>query len=400
MGGVLSEYLVREDKSPGVVQYSAAVPFEDWMDGGVLVLRYREFGCCDKLLSEAGSSIALYQHPRRPAPVEFKPRFIFVQPQVEVRKERALSGEAYVTFMVNRTEVREGYQDNARELGKIRATIDSVRFDGDITVTGISLKGYASPEGRYAQNESLAKKRSWAIRDYVQRLYPFPSALYTVDYEPENWEGLRNWVLGGTSIEHKSAILDIIDAVADPDKREREIKSKYPGDYRRLLEDCYPSLRRTDYKVEYTIRSYADPEEIVRILKTRPQNLSLNEFYIAANEFEDGSQEFNDVFATAVRMYPDDEVANLNAAMAEMDGRQFNRAARFLQRAGDSPEAIYARGILEAFRGDFDAALPYLQKARGLGVTEAQDALSQIKAVKDYQQLLAAYEAEYGEAAL
>lgn len=389
-----------ERERPGVVRYHDSAPYQNWMDGSELVLCYREYGCCDHLLAEARESISTFTRPTPPAPVEFRPKFLFVRPEAEARKDRALSGEAYVTFPVNRTEVFPNYHDNPRELGKIRATIDSVRLDSDITITGIWLKGYASPEGSYAANERLAKGRSLAIRDYVQKLYPFPSSVYSVDYEPENWEGLRNFVLSNPGLGNNLAILDIIDAGGDPDARESKLKSRYAKEYKYLLEHCYPYLRRTDYRVEYTIRSYADAREILQILKTRPQNLSLNEFYLAAAQFGEGTPEFDDVFATAVRMYPGDPVANLNAAMAELDGGKLSTAERFLQRAGDSPEATYARGLWQALSGNLDAAEPILKKAESLGVTQATDALEQMEAVRAYQKELAAFTAKYGEAAL
>ena len=40
--------------------------------------------------------------------------------------------------------------------------------------------------------------------------------------------------------------------------------------------------------------------------------------YLAAQEMEIGSEEYNETFDIAVRMFPDDEVANLNAANIAM----------------------------------------------------------------------------------
>ena len=60
--------------------------------------------------------------------------------------------------------------------------------------------------------------------------------------------------------------------------------------------------------------------EIKRLIKTQPQKLSLNEMYLAAQDMKLGSEEYNETFEVAVRMLPDDEVANLNAANAAMDG--------------------------------------------------------------------------------
>ena len=50
----------------------------------------------------------------------------------------------------------------------------------------------------------------------------------------------------------------------------------------------------------------------------RPQNLSLNEMYLVANTYSNGSREFINVFETAVRLFPEDDVAKLNAAIAAL----------------------------------------------------------------------------------
>ena len=83
------------------------------------------------------------------------------------------------------------------------------------------------------------------------------------------------------------------------------------------------------------------------MLATAPQNLSLEEFYILAQTYEPGSEKFNELFETAVRMYPDDPVANLNAANTAISRKDYERALKYLDKAGSLPEAIHTRGVLE-----------------------------------------------------
>lgn len=64
----------------------------------------------------------------------------------------------------------------------------------------------------------------------------------------------------------------MIDSSLDPDAKEAKIKRTYPEEYRFLLQNCYPALRHTDYRIDYTIRSFSDVEEIKRIMQTQPQN--------------------------------------------------------------------------------------------------------------------------------
>ncbi|MBO5890782.1 MAG: hypothetical protein J6Q28_05080, partial [Alistipes sp.] len=123
---------------------------------------------------------------------------------------------------------------------------------------------------------------------------------------------------------------------------------------------------------------YADPVEIERVLHTAPQNLSLEEFYILAQTYESGSDAFNDLFETAVRMYPNDPVANLNAANSAILRKDYRGALRFLDKAGDLPEAVYARGALEIYMDNPEAAKPHLIEAQNLGVAEAEEVLREI----------------------
>ena len=366
-----SETVIRASKKPDVQVYSATVGYEPWMEGASLTLRRQDYGCCGNVLAEGGM----------PLLADFcsvyKPVFVYVRPKAEAVKMRALSGSAYVNFPVNRTEIRPSYMDNVRELGKITGTIDSVKADADITIKALSIKGYASPEGTYAANERLAKGRTAALKQYVMNLYKFDDGFIKTDYEPENWEGLRRYV-GQSNLENREGILKIMDSDLTPDAMEAKIKAAYPADYRFLLDNCYPSLRRSDYRVEYVIRTYSDPEEIKRVMRTQPQKLSLAEFYVAAQSMESGSREFDEAFETAVRMYPDDETANLNAANSAMKRGDMKGASRYLDKAGQSAEAVYARGICAGLQGDYDKARQLLTQAQASGLPEAADELRRI----------------------
>ena len=113
-------------------------------------------------------------------------------------------------------------------------------------------------------------------------------------------------------------------------------------------------------------------------MSTAPQKLSLEEFYLLAQTYEDGSDELNELWEVAVRMFPTDEIANLNAANSAMAKGDFERALYYLDKAGDRAEAIYARGALEVLREDYVAAMPYLEKAKELGIKEAQPTIEGI----------------------
>lgn len=365
------EQSFKASEKPDDIAYHNIMPYAEWMNGAKLSLHRSDYGCCHTLLAEQDGDLGRHVEA-------FFPELVYVRPHAEVAKHRSLEGSAFIDFPVDKTVIYPDYRRNTAELGKIQATIDSVRNDRDVTITQVWLKGYASPESPYAHNRELAVGRTEALKKYIQQLCKFEDGIISTDYEPEDWAGLRRYV-EQTNLDHRTEILALIDSNMDPDAKEAKIKRTYPEEYRFLLQNCYPALRHTDYRIAYDIRTYTDVEEIKRIIRERPQKLNLNEFYVAAQEYEPGTDEFADVFETAVRMYPNDAVANLNAANAAMRRGDLDGAERYLAKAGDSPEAVYARGALAIRRKDYDTARKYLNEAKALGLKQADITLDELE---------------------
>lgn len=360
----------------GVIDYAANVAWQPWMKTASLSLERVECGCCgeDTVLTES-PLMTLDFVPRK-----FTMPFQYITPTAEDVKTRELKGRAFIDFPVNRTEIYPDYRSNPRELSVIRATIDSVRQDPDVSVQALTFKGFASPEGPYNNNVRLAKGRTESLKTYVQGLYHFDPSVIGTSYEPEDWEGLRRFMLT-SDLDNRQAILDVIDSDLAPDAKDQKLRRDFPVQYAFLLKEVYPALRHTDYTINYTIRSYTDPKEILQLVYTRPQNLSLNEFFLASKIVPEGSAEYNYIFETAVRMYPDDEIANLNAANAAMQHGALDTAAAYLKKAGDGPDATYARGMLAALRGNYEEALGIFGQAARMRVASAPEAIRQIQEI-------------------
>lgn len=357
-------------ETPEVVSYEAVFPYQPWMDGSKLHIKVREYGCCNRIINEDSAYLAGYEGP-------YIPEFLYISPKAEIEKTRYLSGTAYIGFPVNETVIYPDFQNNVAELGKIRSTIDSVRNDSDITIKSLAIKGFASPESPYDNNARLAAGRTEAVKQYVNDLYHFAPDFIQTSYEPEDWAGLRERV-AESNLPHKAEIIELIDSDREPDNKEWKIKSTYKDEYRYMLDNFYPYLRHSDYFIEYVIRSYTDPKEIGNVMKVKPQNLSLEEFYAYAMTLEPGSPEFVEVFETAVRMYPTDEAANLNAANTAMSRGDMNNALRYLDKAGNSLEAEYARGVYEFLQENYDAAKEIFEKVLEAGVEQAREPIEKI----------------------
>ncbi len=383
------QYLLKD--APKTLPYSCTIPYADWMDGASLRVDTETVKCCGRGSDLAqGEPIAKFEDPM-PKLIEYTPVFLHVRPEAEaVVKERSVSGEAYVIFPSGKTAVDPKFKSNKSELDKIRATIDSVRIDPDIQITGIALKGYSSPEGKYASNEKLSIARTESIKQYVSGLFDsIDENVFKAEAVAENWDGLRA-AIEASDYANKAKLIEVIDSNLAPDKKEARLKSKFAKDWKKMSADIFPLLRRTDYKVGFTVRSYTTPEEIRQVMKTKPQNLSINEFFLAAQGYEPGTPEFNEVFGIAAAVYPNDPVANLNAANAAMGLGLYERAANYLERAGESPKARYTRGVLAALTENFDEALSQFNSAAKSGVKEAKQAAELVKSIIDQRAELAA----------
>lgn len=385
--GVFLPYLkknvtnVRYYKEMEPMEISTTVEYENWMNGSELILTRTDYGCAGcQSPEEEFEPVVMAQYLQ----VEYdEPNFQYMAAVAEDVKTRELSGRAYIDFPVNLTTIYPDYRRNSFELAKIIATIDSVRNDKDITVKSLSIKGFASPEGPYNNNVRLAKGRTEALKNYVQQLYSFPYGFIQTSYEPEDWEGLREYVVN-SGMPSKDAILAVIDSNMEPDAKNTKIQREFPEQYAFLLQTVYPGLRHSDYKIEYEIRSFTDVMEIAELMRTQPTKLSLNEMYLLASTLAPGTPEYNEVMETAVKMYPNDQVAILNAATAAMQRGDFTQAERYLQKAGNSAEALYARGVLAGMQKDYNKAIWYMEQAVEKGNPSASAELERLKQAKKY----------------
>lgn len=365
------DMLVRPGSTVG---YSAVVPYSPWMESAVLSLSEDLCGCGFDPISSSTTDVAQLDFRER----TFAPLSAYITPRVEARKERSVKGQAYIDFKVNRTDIDAGYRRNPEELAAIRASIDAVRSDADSRIERITITGYASPEGPYSNNARLAEGRTASLAGYVRDLYSFSPELMRTASVAEDWDGLRRWV-EESQIDNRQGLLDII-ALEDlaPDAREWKLKTTYPEQYAYLLSEVYPALRHSDYTISYVVSSFSDPAKIAEVMAADPRKLSLHELYILAQSLPADSDRFREVFEVAVRMYPDAPEANLNAGVTALSFGDLVNAGRYLAKAGDSPEAVYARAVLAARQGDYTAARAGLVKAQQAGVKEAADAIAQL----------------------
>ena len=256
--------------------------------------------------------------------------------------------------------------------------IDFIKSDNNVTVTGITITGNASPEGSQVSNEKLSENRARSLVDYLKSSYDFNNNVYHYTGAGEDWKTLRSLV-DSIYIDNKEVVLSIIDGSDTQDAKELKIKKIKGGKiYNEIKTSFYPLLRRTDCKVDYTVRGFS-PEEGREVIKIKPGQLSLNEMFLVANTYEKGSDEFNEVFDIAARVYPNNQVANLNAAAAAIERNEMATARKHIAKSGALPASYNNLGVMELLEGNWEAAERSLVKAKELGCKEAIHNLEQLK---------------------
>lgn len=378
----VAPYLVKKSnkRTNDTIRYRYVLPYESWMADAKLNVQRDECGCGESTLMSVQPVIDQVTLERILSPYIVNPHFAYVEPKVEVVKSREIQAECFLDFEVNKINIRPEYMNNPRELAKIRVMIDDLKLDPSIKVNRLDIIGYASPEGTLATNKRLSEGRAMALRDYLASRYDFPRNQYHIIFGGENWDGLID-ALETLDMDYKNEMLDIIQDIPIEKGRETKLMQLRGGvPYRYLLKNVFPSLRVAICKVNYDIKNF-NVDEAKEVIKRRPQNLSLNEMFLVANTYPKGSQEFIDVFETAVRMYPDSEIANMNAATAALSRNDLISAERYLKKMESQeywPEYNNAMGILTLLKGDYELAEEYLNKARELGLDVATDNLEEL----------------------
>ncbi|WP_163215146.1 DUF3868 domain-containing protein [Bacteroides sp. 519] len=355
------------------MHYQVFLPYESWMDNASLYLRQELVGCRGEVnIYTYKLSDRVKLAPR--APYQVQPQVALAVPAAEV-KTRNRQGSAFLDFQAGRSAILPDFRRNPVELGKINDAFLAVMADQDAEITSLFIEGYASPEGRYANNEKLARDRAIALKDYIKNRYMLAENLFSVRSVGEDWTGLRAKV-EEHNVSQKDRILAIIDSSSEPDNKEAQLKKL--SVYSSLLRDIFPELRRVEYQIDYAVRSYSTAEAR-SLMNTNPGNLSQLELYSVALEYGKESSEYRKIIIETIPKYFDsDPVALNNAAALLIENGEENTALRLLEKAPALPQAWNNLGIIYMMRGELDKAEDLLNQASIGGVTEAAHNLKEL----------------------
>ena len=367
----------RAEKKAGVKQvidYSASFEFEEWMRGSKVAIREGLCGC-GKLRGENERYFADFGHEI------YVPEYVwsFVAPDPEPIKVRNESHTAYINFWVDKYEILENYRNNAVELASIIESITKVDDDEDLTITSITIEGWASPEATEQHNKVLSDNRAKSLASYISKKTGVKRSLIDAVGCGEDWEGLRALVDATPGLLYRDKVYDIIDSDLTLDQKDWRLKQLKPSDiYTRLMNEMYPKLRRNDYEIVYEVRNF-DLEEARVLLDENPKKLSVDEIYKVAGSYEKGSEEYNHALEVAAQQYPEVVAAAVNAANLAVAEGDYERALDILKRSNQSDARIQAaEGYIYIHMQDYDKARALLSEAANQGNEDAVHNLAEM----------------------
>ena len=278
--------------------------------------------------------------------------------------------EATVNYSVNASgvrgsELRDADWQELKTLIKLAASADSV------TLTGVNIESYASPEGEITLNEDLASDRAGsaakAMANELKRSkIATNDAFYNEVPKGEDWNGFKS-LMKSSSIADKDLILRVLEMYSDKNKREEEIRN-IAKTYKEIEKDILPELRRSQMAVSYDVEGYTD-EELIAMSMESPQMLTADELLFAATLFESVNDKLT-VFENAMRVHTTDFRAYNNAGWCLTEMGRNTQAKELFNQAltlGRNKAVLNNVAAIKRQEGDVDGAMKLLNEANGAG---------------------------------
>lgn len=309
---------------------------------------------------------------------------------------------AYNSSRVTTAETRQDGWKAMKDLFVLAASSDSV------SLTGVTIEAYASPEGEISLNEDLATNRTESaqkalMKELKRKKIDTADGFYTLMAKGEDWNGFKR-LMNASDIADKDLILRVLEMYSDKTKREEEIRN-IAKTYSEIEDQILPSLRRSEIAMNYTVEGYTD-EQLVAIATNAPATLTVEELLFSATLFDDVNDKYT-IYAACAATYNSDLRGHNNAGVCLMEmGRRnqaeeaFNsarslepnnkavlnnlgaitrqkgktdEAASLFGKAGSGPEVSYNKGLVAITQGNYGAAISNMS-----GATTANLALAKL----------------------
>lgn len=242
---------------PRVNYYQTDIPYRPWMDSAQVVLHDESYNADARLVPfrmemktilpvavATVDTIIIHDTVRVEKRVASSP----------VKKEMAIEHAGYradIYFPTGGMQILPEHELNRGAWNTFVGELDSLRLRGGDIVLGITVTGYSSPEGGYAANERIARRRAKALKSFLETKYNSDAVEIRTEWVAGDWDGLAQLVRA-SDMPDKYAVLDIIENVDIFKGREMKLRTLSGGKvWAYMLKEYFPKLRCASCRIGY-----------------------------------------------------------------------------------------------------------------------------------------------------
>jgi tetratricopeptide (TPR) repeat protein len=309
------------------------------------------------------------------------------------QKEVVVSKTGIVYFKVNIFNLDLKYGLNKTDASKAGLSDVASFIHQGWKIKSIDMNGWASPDGEEIFNAGLSENRSKTGQKWLTDQFQAWAKEANKDNKDKkavkaaieaagkdinvplahhgpDWNGFLK-ALQNSDLKDKDKILNVVNSVADPKKKEQEIHNMiliYPQIEEKLL----PPLRRCEVTANLFEPRFTD-EELSKYAVSDPSKLKVEELLYAGTLTNDPATKMT-IYDNAAKQYPNNWKALNNAANANIAKGNFAKANDYLVKAqGIAPNNGIIEnniGVVAAKQKDFKKAEAQFKKAQQLGENE------------------------------
>lgn len=295
-------------------------------------------------------------------------------------------GNIDLRFSIGKAAFDPEEAHNAAEISKLKAQIQDIAATRDATVQALSINGTSSPDGRYASNLALARRRMDYAISYFRSQMPekLRSGMkFSSNASVAPWSEVAK-LLRADSLEEEADKVEAVMKLYKGDAVSQKMK-RLPFYSKLLLNKYLPMLRSVGYTMSYSIYRNLTLDEIKDLYKKDYRKLSDYEFFkLYRSEENDAQREkylrqalevspsfmiaANDLAALLIKHDKPDadvlrkfagekapEVVNRNQMVALLANHEYQAADSLAAYVPATAENRLLLAVSGAFMGDYEA---------------------------------------------
>ena len=279
--------------------------------------------------------------------------------------------DANIMFLIQQANIRSSELKTAKAFNE---EVKNINEAANKKISNIEVSAYASPDGGFKLNNTLAENREGNTTKYLNKELKKMKVDAPVDarYTAQDWEGFKELV-SASNLQDKDLVLRVISMYQDPETREKEIKN-ISAVYSDLAETILPQLRLSRLTANIEIIGKSD-DEISALAKSNPSELNIEEILYAATLTNNDGEKMA-IYTKASELYPNCYRTWNNIGMMAFKAGDLAKAEQMFNKSNsikNNASANMNLGLIALTKGDQAKAQQLFGNAAG--VAELGEAL-------------------------